>query len=285
MQHTVVSMKAAAGLLCWAVVCGTVAGCGGDLYEQRLENSKKLFAHMEQLDSNLDKPWTDPQSGVSLRVPLGFVMIPPPATAQTAAENPAQPQEGQPGEEKPPEAGEVVDERQPKYMNVELPGLRGAFTAPIKVFADNVQADGFGFIYVMSNHHLAEKAESAKTFGFDVARMIAEAVHVSLEQTAWQDAQFPMRRDVFASPVAYKYVLLSPDEPVNGVSTQFGIYLHDRGDVQVVVVFVLPNGSDPALKFGERIPLCLETLSVGARQPGGGTGAVGGGGSPSGSSL
>src|SRR5262249_39804462 len=101
-----------------------LAGCGGELYEERLANTKILFAHEDLPNQSRRGGCTDADPGVGLRLPLKFEMPPPPA-APAAADKP-------PGEEPAEEPDEVPDDRQPKYLNVELPGLRGAFLAQVK---------------------------------------------------------------------------------------------------------------------------------------------------------
>src|SRR5215510_11986499 len=89
-----------------------LAGCGGELYEERLANTKILFVHEELLNQNLQGRWTDADTGVGLRIPLKFEMLPPPA-APAAADKPP----GQGGDEPAEDEAEVPDDRQPKYIN------------------------------------------------------------------------------------------------------------------------------------------------------------------------
>src|SRR5262245_49389755 len=70
------ALLAAAGAL-------LLAGCGSELYEQRLANTRLLYAHMDLLNQNLQGVWNDPSVAVQLRIPQQFVMLPPPAQADT----------------------------------------------------------------------------------------------------------------------------------------------------------------------------------------------------------
>jgi hypothetical protein len=60
--------------------------------------------------------------------------------------------------------------------------------------------------------------------------------------------------------------------------------MYEQNDIQVVVLFVLPQGIDSSEKLEtERIPLCLETLEVFGTKltlPTGGSGAPVGGAAP-----
>src|SRR5258707_14858447 len=100
-----------------ALVPGLLIGCGAELYETRLDNTRVLFAHMELLNEHLLGKWTDPENAASLRVPLQFGLLAPPAPS----DKPAQPQ-GKPaeGEEGAGAEDEVHDDRQPAYLNLEL---------------------------------------------------------------------------------------------------------------------------------------------------------------------
>ncbi|HLJ11125.1 MAG TPA: hypothetical protein VKU82_08050 [Planctomycetaceae bacterium] len=149
----------------WApLVFVCVAGCGYELYEQRLENTKILFAHMDLLNQHLQGAWEDGGTGISLRVPMQFTLLAPPAKTPAAPDKKAAPADGQEADESDEdETEEILDDRQPKYMNVFLPGLRGAFQAGLKIATEtNTLVDGDGYLYVMTNHELAESLKRPK---------------------------------------------------------------------------------------------------------------------------
>src|SRR5262249_15280988 len=150
-------MKAEISIVCAAILF--LAGCGGKLYEDRLANTSILLAHIGQLNDNLQPKWTDAETGVSLRAPPQVAVLPPPPRPELSPEDKAKPPEER------PQLEEVPDERQPKYLNVELPGLRGAFEAKVRVIGENnAETTADAWVYVMTNHHLAEKTEQAKEF-------------------------------------------------------------------------------------------------------------------------
>jgi len=238
-----------------------LAGCGSELYEERLGNTAKLFAHEELLRENLQGRWTDADYGIALRVPHKFEVLPPPAKPE-AAEKPA----GQDGENE--EEVEVPDERQPKYLNVELPGLRGAFQAKVKVIGENkVDAEGDAWIYVMSNQDMAEQTEAAKEFNMSFVKSLAEALQMGQPASEnFETVRIPTRAGTFVKPLKYTAVALKPEEEVGGLTRQFSIYLYEQGEIQVVVLFVIPQNVDGSEKLTDRIPLCLETLDVPGNQ-------------------
>ena len=277
-QH---DLKAGAAVRCvrflMFLALPALAGCGGELYEQRLENTKIVFAHESLLRENLQGEWTDADYGIALRIPQKFEVLPPPVRP-----DPATIPAGEEGENAPEEEVEVIDDRQPKYLNVELPGLRGAFQARVKAIADNnTEVEGEAWIYVMSNQDLADKVEEAKDFSLGFVKTLAGALQMSAPPPeSFETARFPVRAGNFVKPLKYTAVVLKPEDDIAGLPRQFSVYLYENGDVQVVVLFVLPQNVDGSEKLSERIPLCLETLKVGPdrvvpKTPGG---AVSGGG-------
>jgi hypothetical protein len=250
-------MKSEISIFCAAVLF--LAGCGGKFYEERLANTSILLAHIGQLNDNLQPKWTDAETGVSLRAPLQFTILPPPAKPELSAEDKAKPPE-----ERPP-LEEVPDERQPKYLNVELPGLRGAFEAKVKVIGENnSEATADAWLYVMTNHHLAGNTDQAKEFNQTVVKNLGGALHLNPPPAdSFDSVHFPAKVGTFVKPVKYMSVVITPSEFVGGVARQFSVYLYEQNEIQVVILFVLPQNVDSSEKLDtERIPLCLETLEV-----------------------
>jgi hypothetical protein len=259
-----------------------LAGCGGELYEQRLANTQVLFAHEALLREHLQGEWTDAENGLGLRVPLKFEMLPPPVRPEPGARR-----AGEDGENAPEEEVEVIDDRQPKYLNVELPGLRGAFQAKVKAIADNnTEVDAEAWIYVMSNQDLADKSDEAKEFNMSFVKTLAGALQMGAPAPeSFETARFPPRVGNFVKPLKYTAVVLKPDDDIADLPRQFSLYLYENGDVQVVVLFVLPQNADGSEKLTERVPLCLETLKVGPDRIVVKTPGSGGGGPPPGQSF
>jgi len=282
-----------------------VAGCGSDEYEERLQTTAKYYSSIELQNANLHGAWNDPGTKINLRLPLQFAELPPPqppaegeapttaapqvrparpgaggAPPQAAGQgfpalNPAnQEEEGEEGEEAEgdEETGmEVVvdDPRQPQFLNVALPGLRGAFKAPLKVVLGNGQTGlGSGYVYVLTNHHLAGKVDAAARFHLDLQQLLTEAVGVEFKPEDARELSLPQRPDAFLRSITYREVEFIPEEQDSemarefGAATQFGLYQHTDGDVQVAILFVLPRDVDNAEKFPSRRTLSLETLKL-----------------------
>lgn len=161
------------------------------------------------------------------------------------------------------------DPRQPGFLNTYLPGLRGAFKAPLTVvLGDGQTGVGAGYIFVLTNHHLAGKAEAAARFHLDLERLLTDAVGVDFKPEDARELSLPQRPDSFLRTITYREVEFIPEEQDTemarefGAATQFGLYQHTDGDVQVAVLFVLPRDLDNNEKFPNRRTLSLETLKL-----------------------
>ena len=148
-----------------------------------------------------------------------------------------------------------------------MPGLRGAFRATVKLIAgNNASAEGEGFLYVLSNHDLADQPDHAREFEQEFIKVLTDTLHVSVEADKdWRTEQFPTgdpSKNGFVRPLKYKNVTVTPAEEISGYTRQFSAYMYDQGDIQVIVLFVLPADYDNSENFTKRIPLCLETLAV-----------------------
>ncbi len=247
-----VGLRNRRGIFLLALTFLGLAGCGSALYEERLAKTRLLFAHIDHLNDNLQARWVDPQSGASLRVPMQFAVLPPPAKPEPV-----------PGED-PKEVEDPPDERQPKYLNVELPGLRGAFEAGVKVLGDNnVVVDDKAWIYVLTNHDLYESPEQAKSFNQDVVKKLAKALDMAApEAEKFETVNFPSKQGSFVKPVKYTTVSLIPEADILGLARQFTFYMYEQGEVRLTILFVLPQSADSTEKLIERTGLCLETLEL-----------------------
>lgn len=274
MRHNGLAARATwrCGEKLWACALASLllAGCGAQAYEARLSNTTKLFAHMDLVNSNLQpSSWNDPETGISLRAPLQFAVVPPPVKAApdpaAAKQKADQAAKGEPAEEE--EEEEVPDDRQPSYINLGLPGLRGAFKAPVKIIGTgNSTADGEGFLYLLSNHDLAEKPDEAKEFQNEFVKTLTETLHVQVDPDKdWRDDKFPPgdpATNGFVQPVKYRNITVTSPEEIAGYIRTFSAYLYEQADIQVIVLFVLPADTDSSENLTRRIPLCLETLAV-----------------------
>lgn len=231
------------------LLAALLAGCGTSQYEQRLNDTQTLYRHIELLDDNLAAKWSD--SGIELRVPKQFRVLPPPKPAKS-----------KPGEPEEP----VFDDRLPSY-NLALPGLRGAWVADVPVRVDEKTEKRPARLYLLSNHDLAGgKPEEVSKFHVNAAAQIAESLGVTIAPTDWVDEKFPRRATAFVEQVPFKSTeLRRPDkEPLvfDNVPLRFTLYLHQKGDVLVVLVSIIPEGIDSRERLHEKQDLAFETLRI-----------------------
>lgn len=219
-------------------------GCGTETYERRLQDTKRVYEHMQVLDDNLALPWKN--GTLALRVPQQFVEIPPPAPP-AVPNDPAAP---------PPAA--TPDPRQPDYVNLELPGLRAAFKGELKVDGGGQKT---GFVYLLSNFDF-DNRDQAKELHNNLRTAVEGAFNLTLEK--WEDEQFPSGKGAaeIAPPVIYKSSTATSSQEIGGFPRRVSVYLHANGEVYSAVVFVLPPKIDQGERLPDRISLCLETLRV-----------------------
>lgn len=248
-------------------------GCGSEDYQDRLDTTSRYFASLELQDNNLHAAWNDPATTISLRVPKQFAELPGPAQQPAEGTLNAQgtPQPGGPDAEGAgsDEADDQPDPRQPGFLTIPLPGLRGAFRAPVSVVGENGRsATGSGYLYVLTNHHLAGNPDLAARFQADTLSELTSALDVSLQPDSTRDITLPQRPDAFQKPIMYTEVELEPEEQSDemarefGVATRFWLDSHSDGEVQVILLWVLPRDLDTSEKLSVRRPLCLETLRI-----------------------
>lgn len=272
------------------------AGCGQKQYEKRVEETAALFARLETLDANLAGENRD--GFVTIRVPRQFREIPAP---------PPKPK---------PKPGEVVsdasefDPRQPDFANIELPGLRAAFESQVDTAVEGGAASKQkAYVYLLSNHTVAAakkpiaapgdkpveepKSSSPSMFSENVAGMLAEALQAEIKPgrhtNEWVRethprnvaALFPSGSESPFPVMTYSVGTLS--SVVRDVPLEFSLYLHEQGQVQVLVIFAIPRDILPSEQLGLRRDLSLETLrirstTVNQPAPAGAARAAGGGG-------
>lgn len=245
-------------------LCAGACGCGTRTYLYRLNQTKRYHAYLERLNDNLHRPWSSIDQAVTLRVPLQFEVIPPPAAETDEEGNPLP---------IPPSR----DPRQPDFLGTHLPGLLGAWKTrqPLELVAGNRPARADAYMYVLSNWELWKSAETAKSavdFQTDLTGVLTSGLRVSLpEDDQWQTSRYPAAGG-YVQPKEFISVTLSPPHPIHGAATDVFLHLYQTGrpgaEIQVAILFVIPQGYDSRQKLPERMALCLETLTVATEKPG-----------------
>lgn len=250
-------VRTAAALLITATTA-VLNGCGAQQYERRLAETTRYFDHLDLVESNLNQAWS---SGpvTKFRTPKQYRLVNPPT---------------EPG---------APDLRQPTYAMLTLPGLVGAWEAPLLV---DGQADRItGYIYVLSNFEYwadSEKWRLAGQFNQDVSAAIAQALGVAAPKPEqWGEERLP-RNPEFEKQKTFSTITLPPPMPINGVQMDFTLYLQQAGDIQVVVLLATPKNVGAQEKLNERMEMALSSLSISSTKP---TNAQGTKGAASGASF
>jgi hypothetical protein len=250
-------------LLCLAL---GLCGCGAEQYETRLKQSKDYFNYLAKIEQNLAVKWTDGRVVELLRVPKQFMAIPAPV--------PVKNEEGQ--EELP-----AVDPRQPNYLNLLFPTaeLIGAWEAPFGVVAADGSADTrTAYIYVLSNYWkfaTEDNAEALKFIGATV-QLVGDALeeHLPPEKLERPDVELHPKRGKYLAESSYN-VYTFPPKPITLRSTErettvnytFTMYAKQNGNIQAIVLVVLPDNISSQEKLVERIPMMLEHFQITRTEP------------------
>lgn len=241
------SRNAVTGLCCLMMI----TGCGLQNYEKRLEETKKYYAYLEKIDTNLAPAWKDGPVD-ELRVPMQFRPIRKPAPVKN-------------------ENGELeddpIDPRQPNYIALSLPGLLGAWEAPFDVVVDGTKQQRKGYIYVVSNYSMfnSELASQAPDFMRTLLGTISDRLSLPpVELTQGRREQFPkIKADAYTAQNTFDLFEFKSEELlVDGVPYTIDVYTNLQKDMQVDILLVLPVGIDSQARMMERVPLMLERLKI-----------------------
>jgi len=237
-----------------AILCGCfcLVGCFEAKYEARLQHANSHFKHQEVLDANLAPPWLG--NGLSFRVPKQFALIPP-------AETPSSDDKAKP-------AAPPLDPRQPDFLGMDLPGLVGAWKAPAPVEGQN----SYAYLYLLTNQSLLAMTEQDRPnpseFINKTMEDLTRASKLTLAPESWITEKFPKQAG-FIPQVTYQSAVQESPREVAGQRMRYSIYQRIEGDLQIILLFVIPTRTTEPI--ADKIPLSLETLVV---QGAGGGGAA-----------
>jgi len=262
------------GLAASFVICLLITGCGGRVYEGRVEETKKYFEFIEKQNVNLAKTWTG--SGMSFRTPNLFQLMPAPKIVKD--------KEGK-------IVSEEEDKRQPEFMEDGLPGLISAWKSEFAV--PNSKDKRTAYLYLLSNYDLwleaATKKEDAEKFhALAVGRITQGLKTPRPADDKWITERFP-RGESYIDQKAFTVASLSPSPEIDGNKYDATIYLAKNGDIQVALLYLMPQNVQPGrlshfqeVSPNEKMALALETFTTQGKAPTKGKpGApAGGGGAP-----
>ena len=207
-------------------------GCGTETYEQRLNETAQYFAYTDKRNQALSKVWSSPT--VKMRAPVEFKLMNAPTVApESDPEEPATTEA---------EPTEIIDPRQPDYIDIKLPGLEGAWSVELPVDLENESVDRPAYLYVLSNHKLLQekRMDEALNFRSDVLAEIERAFNVYLDPDQFTIEQFPQGKG-YTAPKEFEFGTFQPEEQIAGVDYQVDFYQAESGNNQVIVLLVLPK--------------------------------------------
>jgi hypothetical protein len=256
-------MRAALPLCMAGLILAAVAtGCGREMYEQRLDESKRYFTYLDKLNQNLSPPWVG--NGLKLRVPKQFQVIAPPkpkgkkdAKAPPKASSKEAPKDAP---EEPPV--EARDPRQPTFADLTLPGLQGAFTTQLSVGAKGREP---GYLYVLTNSDLLGRKgsdEKAAQFNNTVLHTIALAVGLPDPAPDKMANDAVPKGEAWVAKRVFKVVRPGLPASIDGKEYRIEVYNCKQEKNEVSLVYVLPENVSPAEKLATNIDLSLETLQL-----------------------
>jgi hypothetical protein len=257
----------------------TFVGCGAEQYEQRLRQSKDYFNYLEKIEQNLGPKWSDGRIVDLMRVPKQFQQIPAPVPVKN--EN---------GEDELP----AVDPRQPDYLNLIFPHeqLVAAWEAPFMVDgADGTAGTRKGYIYVLSNYWMfvgEDPAEALKFLG-KMVQLVGDALdnHIPPNKLEAPDVELHPKPGRYLPAQSYSVFSYQPKAITDRDDTTnytFTMYAKQNGNIQAIVLVVLPDRISSQEKLVERIPMMLESFHITKNEPKpggqGGTAPAGGSSNP-----
>lgn len=238
-----------------------VAGCGYAEYETRLNESRKYYAYLENIEKALAPKWIVAGGVMDIRVPNQFVPIPAPIPVKDENGTVQEP---------------TIDPRQPDYLNMRFPGLFGAWVSTFRVSKAGGSEDCKAYIYVLSNYYdlLGKPSGEAIQFVEDLSEYMRDKLQI--EKSDVRVEMHPKTTPSYQPQKIYDAFSFKQKE-INGTNYTFDVYSRTSGSVIGAVVVVLPEGIEMPQKVLERIPMMLESFNFtstppqGAPPPTGGT--------------
>lgn len=220
-----------------------VAGCGADVYEQRVNETKNYFAAVERVDSNLFA--ASKKGDAEIRIPKQF--------AQLADPQPTLMEDGTVVEP-------TVDPRQPAIVDLTFPGLVAAWQAQVKTETAAGTEQKPAFIYLMNNHDilLGNDQASAPNFTSNVAQLLWETFEIPEGQRMTGTEQYPKQARGYFPQNTFSVANMKPQKAMEGVQYAVDLYAMQKGDVQNVIVCFVPVSIGQSERLADRISIMLE---------------------------
>jgi hypothetical protein len=228
---------------CTAGSADSLAEADGGGYEERLQATASEFAYHDLLNQNLAAAVWERQ-GLSLRVPLGFQLVPDADNHNPAKEHAA--------------SREVLGH--------PLPGVLGMWKAELPG-KDN-ETPQSAYVFVLSNHHLWPDSK-ARAMAFHQA--LVEDVFAELPGLSVLPIESDWNADnITAHGQSFTSATFPAKLPQTGAMADFSVFLFQHGanqrhdEIKAALVFVIPQaaelpGSQPDV---DPLSLSAQTLRI-----------------------
>jgi hypothetical protein len=236
-------------LICLVSSCG----CGTNTYEQRLGETRKLFAEINEMEKNLGRE--ENVKGVQIRMPSQFDLIPAPKVETD-------------------EEGNIIsmdpDLRQPHFSNEPLPGLIGGWKAMVSADVAGEQKEVPAYIYLLSNHYLWAAGDPGAATAFHTTVLESVVSGMGLpepQQTDWEVRKFPAATGMIQQKSSTVWTTKT-SRPVDETLDELELHLFENGNMKVSLIVVYPDTIDPSEKLPQRMELALQTIRIDKQEPG-----------------
>jgi hypothetical protein len=266
MSLSLPSARTSVALLFGCLLIGGIPGCGADQYETRLKQSKDYYNYLDRIEQNLAPKWSDNRVVDMIRVPIQFQPIPAPVPVKN--EN---------GEETLPPDDRNLDFFSDLTFNSQE--LIGAWQAPFSAVAkDGSTVTAKGYILLLSNYweFLNDSGEALKFIGAKV-NQVGNALKDQIPQDKLEKPpkEPHPKRGRYLPEVWYDVYTFNPtvitlsdsESKPKQVNYTFTLYAQTNGNIQGIVLVVLPDNIPQQEKLVDRIPMMLEHFHITRSEP------------------
>ncbi len=233
------------------------AGCGADTYQERLNQTRKYFEYLDQVNVALGKAVK--LDGFEIRVPKLFDQLAPAAV----------PKEGEAAEQLVPD---VDPARLGYFSNVMPEGVMASWKGTVRTEGPG-QSDGEApaYLHLLSNwQRWIEKQTNndiePPRYLSDLANQVANALNLQAD-TSDSPWDWEMMRG--SSPYVGKKKIesITIELTEHNPPLEVHFYKTEAKDVHCALLLILPKAIDPREKMEARIKLTLETLKLPGAPP------------------
>jgi len=225
------------------VLCGCLAfvyiGCGNGKYKERMQNTVIFYKYLEVLNDNLSQENSYADGAIQYRAPKQFQFI----------------------------------DKQPDYLSgMQFEGLQGSWTTQIAAPEGKTFP---AYMYMVTNRDLFKNdddVQKAGDFSDSTIANLSTALSFSIpDKESWIPEKIP-REVTYAKQNLYEVIRIAAKKQALGIATNMRVYRYDAGDIQTLLIFILPRAveneqQNVSRDLMKQIVMSLETLTVSSEKP------------------